>query len=152
VLEALNDRDWAARLLDEAAARAKDHFALAHVGKLYRDMGDEDKAQALFTRAVQSCVSADQCLQLARRMKVYELPASQIVPVMDACAQVLKTPADKLAWAEGVADLLLDQDWARKAYASIERDFVAEADRKRFELSRQIRLGYRFFGPGVQAH
>jgi len=152
VLEALNDRDWAARLLDEAAARAKDHFALAHVGKLYRDMGDEAKAQAMFTRAVETCASADQCLQLARRMKVYELPASQIVPMMDACAQVLKSPADKLAWAEGVADLLLDRDWARKAYASIEKDFVAEADRKRFELSRQIRLGYRFFGPGVQAH
>ncbi len=152
VLEALGERDWAARLLAEAAGRARDHFALAHVGKLYREMGDEGQAQALFTRAGQACASADQCLQLARRMKLYELPASQIVPVMDACAGVLKTPADKLTWAEGVADLLLDADWAQKAYASIEQDFVAEADRKRFELSRQMRIGYRFFGPGVRAH
>ena len=152
VLEALGDRDWAAKLLGEAAARAKDHFALAHVGKLYREMGDEAQAQALFGRAAQACASADQCLQLARRMKVYELPASEIVPVMDACLGVLKTPSDKLTWAEGVADLLLDADWARKAYASIEQDFVAEAERKRFELSRQMRMGYRFFGPGVQAH
>jgi hypothetical protein len=152
VLEALGDRDWAARLLGEAASRAKDHLALAHVGKLYREMGDEARAQAMFTRAGQACASADQCLQLARRMRTYELPASQIVPVMDACVDVLKTPADKLGWAEGVSDLLLDADWAQKAYATIEKDFVSEADRKRFELSRQMRLGYRFFGPGVQAH
>lgn len=152
VLEALGDRDWAARLLGEAAARAKDHFALAHIGKLYRDMGDEAQAMALFTRAGQACANAEQCLQLARRMRVYELPAKQIVPVMDACAGILKTPSDKLAWAEGVTDLLLDKDWAQQAYASIEKDFVAEADRKRFERSRQMRLGYRFFGPGVQAH
>ncbi len=152
VLEALGDREWAARLLAEAAIRAKDHLALAHVGKLYREMGDEAQAQTLFSRAVQACEHAEQCLQLARRMKGYELPPSQILPFMEDCAKVLKTPADKLAWAEGVADLLLDQEWTRKAYASIEKDFVAEADRKRFELSRGLRLGYRYFGPGVQAH
>ncbi len=152
VLEALGDRQWAAKLLAEAASRAKDHFALAHVGKLYRELGDEAQAQALFSRAGQACASAEQCLQLARRMRSYELPASEIIPVMDACVEVLKTPADKLSWAEGVADLLLDRDWTQRAYARIERDFVAADDRKRFELSRQLRLGYRFFGPGVQAH
>lgn len=152
VLEALDDREWAARLLDEAAKRARDHFALAHVGKLYRDMGDEARAQALFTRAVESCASADQCLQLARRMKVYELPASEIVPVMDRCGELLKNPADKLAWAEGVADLLQDKAWTQQAYARIEKDFASGPERKRFELSRELRLGYRFFGPGVQPH
>ncbi|MCS6787577.1 MAG: hypothetical protein NZ524_11160 [Thiobacillaceae bacterium] len=152
VLTALGERDWAAQLLDEAARRARDHFALAHVGKLYRQMGEEAKARELFTRAVQACTSADQCVQLARRMKSYELPASEIEPFMDDCAAVLKTPADKLAWAEGVADLLLDADWARRAYARIEADFSQPAERKRYEQSRNLRLGYRFFGPGVQAH
>jgi hypothetical protein len=51
-----------------------------------------------------------------------------------------------------VADLLLDRAWAEKTYAGIASSFGAEADRKRFERSRQMRTGYRFFGPGVQAH
>ncbi len=152
VLEALNDREWAARLLDEAAKRAHDHFALAHVGKLLRDLGDETRAQALFARAVESCASADQCLQLARRMKVYELPTSEIIPVMDRCGERLANPVDKLAWAEGVADLLQDRTWTEQAYARIEKDFASGPQRKRYELSRQLRLGYRFFGPGVQPH
>ena len=54
--------------------------------------------------------------------------------------------------AEGVADLLLDQAWADKAYAAIAGAFSAGADKKRFERSRQMRTGYRFFGPGVKAH
>jgi hypothetical protein len=152
VQTALGDSAWAAKLLGDGASRAQDHFALAYIGKLYRELGDETNAQAMFGKAGQACVNADQCLQLANRMKAYELPASEIVPVMDACAKVLNTSTDKLRWAEGVADLLMDGDWAARAYASIESAFSAEADRKRFERSRQMRMGYRFFGPGVQAH
>ncbi len=152
VQEALGDQAWAAKLLNEAAARAKDHFALAHIAKLYRDIGDQDQARAFFAKAAAACTGADQCLQLANRMKGYELPASEIVPVMDACGGALASTTDKLRWAEGVADLLQDGAWAQKAYAGIEPAFVSEADRKRFECSRQMRMGYRFFGPGVQAH
>lgn len=151
-LEALGDKDWAARLLHEAAARAQDHFALAHVGKLYRDLGNEANAQTMFAKAASACVNAEQCLQLANRMRGYELPTAQIVPVMDACGGALSSANDKLRWAEGVADLLQDGNWAAKAYDGIAAAFTSEADRKRFERSRQMRMGYRFFGPGVQAH
>jgi len=91
-------------------------------------------------------------VQLASRLKAYELPVSEIAPLMDKCGGRMSSAGDKLRWAEGVADLLLDRAWAEKTYAGIASSFGAEADRKRFERSRQMRTGYRFFGPGVQAH
>ncbi len=148
----LGDSALAAKLLGEAAARAKDHYALAHTAKLYRDIGDNAAANALFAKAVDACASGDQCVQLATRLKAYELPTSEIGPLMDACGSRLGNTGDKLRWAEGVADLLLDQAWADKAYAAIAGAFSTEADKKRFERSRQMRVGYRFFGPGVKAH
>ena len=149
---ALGDAALAAKLLAEAAARAKDHYALAHTAKLYRDIGDDASANALFAKAVEACGSGDQCVQLAVRLKAYELPLSEIAPLMDDCGGRLAGVNDKLRWAEGVADLLMDGAWADKAYANIAGSFTSEADKKRLALSRQMRMGYRFFGPGVQAH
>lgn len=152
VQTALGDADLAAKLLNDAVSRAKDHYALAHIAKLYRDLGDRSAADALLAKAVLACASGDACVQLATRLKAYELPASEIIPLMDQCGARLGSAADKLRWAEGVADLLLDGAWAEKAYAGIAASFTAEADKKRFERSRQMRMGYRFYGPGVQAH
>jgi hypothetical protein len=152
VQTALGDAALAAKLLADAAARAKDHYALAHIAKLYRDIGDGAQADALFAKAVEACTSGDQCVQLATRLKAYELPPSEIAPLMDRCGARLASANDKLRWAEGVADLLLDGAWADKAYGTIAGSFTSEAERKRFALSRQLRTGYRFFGPGVQAH
>lgn len=148
----LGDSALAARLLTDAAARARDHYALAHTAKLYRDIGDDASAKALFDKAVEACASGDQCVQLATRLKAYELPLSEIVPLMDDCGKRLASASDKLRWAEGVADLLLDGAWADKAYGAIAGSFTSQADKKRLALSRQMRMGYRFFGPGVQAH
>jgi hypothetical protein len=122
------------------------------VGKLYRDIGDTANAAGLFTKAVDACASGDACVQLASRLKSYELPASEIAPLMDGCGGKLGTASDKLRWAEGVADLLQDGAWAQKAFDGIAASFADGADKKRFERSRQMRTGYRFFGPGVQAH
>ena len=152
VQTALGDAALAARLLNDAANRARDHYALAHTAKLYRDIGDHAAANALFAKAVDACASGDQCVQLATRLKAYQLPAAEIAPLMDSCGGRLGGASDKLRWAEGVADLLLDKAWADKAYAGIAASFTAGTDRKRFERSRQMRTGYRFFGPGVQAH
>ena len=152
VQTALGDSAMAAKLLGEAATHAKDHYALAHTAKLYRDIGDNAAANALFTKAVEACASGDQCVQLASRLKSYELPVSEIGPLMDGCGNRLGNAGDKLRWAEGVADLLLDNAWTEKAYSAIAASFTGDADRKRFERSRQMRAGYRFFGPGVQAH
>ena len=150
--DALNDAALAAQLLTDAGNHAKDHFALALVGKLYREIGDTSNASALFAKAVDACASGDACVQLASRLKAYELPVSEIAPLMDKCGGKLSSNNDKLRWAEGVADLLLDGVWAQKAFEGIATHFAAGADKKRFELSRQMRMGYSFFGPGVEAH
>jgi hypothetical protein len=122
------------------------------VGKLYRDINDNASANALFAKAVDACGNGDACVQLAGRLKAYELPVSEIAPLMDNCGAKLKSNDDKLRWAEGVADLLLDGAWAEKAFNGIAGNFADGAEKKRFERSRQMRMGYRFFGPGVQAH
>jgi hypothetical protein len=150
--EGLGDAALAAKLLADGAARAKDHLALAHVAKLYRDIGDNASANALFAKAVEACPSGDACVQLASRLKSYALPVSEIAPLMDSCGARLGSNHDKLRWAEGVADLLLDGAWAEQAYKRIAPSFVDGVEKKRFELSRQLRAGYRFYGPGVQAH
>lgn len=152
VQTALGDSAFAAKLLGEAATRAKDHYALAHTAKLYRDIGDNAAANGLFAKAAAACASGDQCVQLASRLKAYELPASEIAPLMDSCGAHLTSASDKLRWAEGVADLLMDSAWADKAYQGIAASFSNATDKKRFELSQQMRRGYTFFGPGVQAH
>ena len=150
--EALGDAALAAKLLEDAAGRAQDHFALAHTAKLYRDLGAAEAAQALFAKAVQACGSGDACVQLASRLRTYELPLSEIVPLMDACGGRLSNNSDKLRWAEGVSDLLMDGAWMDKAYDGIAAGFTSGADKKRLALSRELRMGYRFFGPGVEAH
>ncbi|MEW5893200.1 MAG: hypothetical protein AB1697_08695 [Pseudomonadota bacterium] len=152
VRDALNDAAWATQLLAEAAKRAKDHFALAYIGKLYRDLGDDANAKAQFEKAVAACASGEACVQLAGRLKTDGMANAEIASLMDACGAKLSSANDKLRWAEGVADLLLDAEWAARAYATIADAFTDEVGRKRFEYSRQLRLGYRYFGPGVQAH
>jgi hypothetical protein len=150
--EALGDNALAAKLLNDAAGRAKDHFALAHIAKLFRDLGANDAASALFSKAVEACASGDACVQLANRLRSYELPTSEIAPLMDACGGRLSGNNDKLRWAEGVADLLRDDAWAEKAFSAIAASFTSDADQKRLARSMQMRMGYRFFGNGVQAH
>jgi len=152
VQTALGDSAMAAKLLTEAANRAKDHYALAHTAKLYRDIGDNTAANGLFAKAAKACATGDQCVQLANRLKAYELPVSEIAPLMEVCGGHMTSTNDKLRWAEGVSDLLMDGAWADKAYNGIAGSFSSATDKKRFELSRQMRTGYRFFGPGVQAH
>lgn len=152
VRDALNDAAWAAQLLGDAASRAKDHYALAYIGKLYRDLGDAANAKAQFEKAVAACASGETCVQLASRLKTDGMANAEIAGLMEACGAKLASANDKLRWAEGVADLLLDADWAAKAYAGIAGSFTDEVGKKRFERSRQMRLGYRYFGPGVEAH
>lgn len=152
VRDAMGDAPWAAQILGEAAGRAKDHYALAYIGKLYRDLGDAANAKAQFDKAVAACASGEACVQLAGRLKSDGMTAADIAALMDSCGAKLGSANDKLRWAEGVADLLLDADWAAKAYAGIAPAFADEVGKKRLARSQQMRLGYRFFGPGVQAH
>lgn len=149
---ALGDAAMASNLLAEAAKRAQDHFALAQIGKLFANLGDESTAKAMYTKAVDACASGENCVQLASRLNSLEMAKSEIAVLMDRCGAKLASATDKLRWAEGVADLLLDAEWAAKAYAAIAGSFTDEAGRKRLARSQQMRTGYRFFGPGVQPH
>ncbi|MDD5364510.1 MAG: hypothetical protein PHR30_04160 [Gallionellaceae bacterium] len=150
--EALGDSAMASNLLAEAAKRAKDHFALAQIGKLFADLGDESTAKAMYAKAVDACSSGENCVQLATRLNNLEIAKPDIAVLMDKCGDRLAAAGDKLRWAEGVADLLLDADWAGKAYAAIAGSFSDETGKKRLARSQQMRTGYRFFGPGVQSH
>lgn len=150
--EALGDAAMASNLLAEAAKRAKDHYALAQIGKLFADLGDTSTAKAMYAKAVDACASGENCVQLATRLNNLEMAKADIAALMDKCGVRLAAANDKLRWAEGVADLLLDSDWAAKAYADIAASFTDETGRKLLARSRQMRTGYRFFGPGVQAH
>jgi hypothetical protein len=149
---ALGDQAMASNLLAEAAKRAKDHFALAQIGKLFANIGDDSTAKAMFAKAVDACASGEACVQLASRLNNLEVAKADIGALMAGCAGKLASAGDKLRWAEGVSDLLLDQAWADKAYAAIAGGFTDETGKKRFARSQQMRTGYRFFGPGVQAH
>jgi hypothetical protein len=149
---ALGDQAMASNLLAEAAKRAKDHFALAQIGKLFANLGDDSTAKAMYAKAVDACASGEACVQLASRLNNLEVAKADIGALMAGCAGKLASASDKLRWAEGVSDLLLDQDWADKAYAAIAGGFNDETGKKRLARSQQMRTGYRFFGPGVQAH
>lgn len=149
---ALGDAAWASNLLAEAAKRAKDHFALAQIGKLFADLGDASTAKAMYAKAVAACTSGEGCVQLASRLNVYRIAKAEIGELMSACAGKLTSANDKLRWAEGVSDLLLDSAWAAKAYAAIAGAFGDETGKKRLARSQQMRLGYRFFGPGTEAY
>ena len=149
---ALGDAAWASNLLAEAAKRAKDHFALAQIGKLFADLGDASTAKAMYAKAVAACTSGEGCVQLASRLNVYRIAKAEIGELMSACVGKLTSANDKLRWAEGVSDLLLDSTWTAKAYAAIAGAFGDETGKQRLARSQQMRLGYRFFGPGAEAY
>jgi hypothetical protein len=144
VISDLQDKDWGAALLNEAKAKAQDHFALAHVGQLAAQAGDAAGAQALYEQAAQKAGSAVACAQLADRLHNDGVTASTVKSVYIACGKTLSSPAEKLAWVEGIVDVLKDKAWAAQEYAAIEGSFSG-ADKARFDLSRMNRVGDEFY-------
>jgi hypothetical protein len=78
VISDLQDKDWGAALLNEAKVRARDHFALAHVGELAAQAGNAAAAQALYGQAAQIAGSALACAQLADRLHNNGVAASTV--------------------------------------------------------------------------
>ncbi len=144
VIADIGDTAWGAQLLGEAKARAKDHYALAHVASLMAKGGDAAGAEATLMQAAQSCGNADGCIQLVTRVKNAGFDAVLVRKVYEACGATLASPADKLRWAEGIVDELKDKAWASEAYAAIEGLFSGEA-RARFDISRMNRVGDEFY-------
>ncbi len=140
---ATQDAAEAGRLLDIARARAKDHYALTHIGHLYAGMGNAAKADELFAAAAAACGTGDACIQFIDRLKGFALPAATLKKWYAECGDHLDTPADKLRWAEGIVDALNDKPWATEAYAQLAGQFAGDA---RFELSRRSRADLSYYG------
>lgn len=142
---ATKDAAEAGRLLESARAQAKDHFALTHIGRLYAAMGNQARADALFAAAAATCANGDACIQFIDRLKGFALPAETLKKWYAECGTHLSKPADKLRWAEGIADALNDKAWATEVYGQLAGQFSG-ADAARFELSRCSRADLNFFG------
>ena len=142
---ATRDAAEAGRLLDVARSQAKDHFALTHIGRLYASMGNHEKADELFAAAAAACTNGDACIQFIDRLKGFALPAVALKKWYAQCGAQLQSPADKLRWAEGIADALNDKTWASEVYGELAGQFSG-ADVARFELSRRSRADLNYFG------
>jgi len=142
---ATQDAAEAGRLLEAARGQARDHFALAHIGRLYATMGNVAKADELYAAAAAACSNGDACIQFIDRLKGFALPAETLKKWYAQCGEHMKSPADKLRWAEGIADALNDKPWATEVYGQIKGQFGG-ADAARFELSRRSRADLSFYG------
>lgn len=142
---ATQDTVEAGRLLELARAQAKDHFALTHIGHLYAGMGNAAKADELFSAAAATCTKGDACIQFIDRLKGFALPAEVLKKWYAECGTHLSKPADKLRWAEGIADALNDKAWATEAYDQLAGQFSG-TEAARFDLSRRSRADLNYFG------
>src|SRR5574340_347058 len=140
---ATQDMAEAGRLLEAARAQAKDHFALTHIGRLYASMGDHARADELYAAAAATCPNGDACIQFIDRLKGFALPAAALKKWYAECGKHLSKPADKLRWAEGIADALNDKPWASEVYGQLAGQFGSDS---RFELSRRSRADLNYFG------
>ncbi|MEW6118728.1 MAG: hypothetical protein AB1593_01415 [Pseudomonadota bacterium] len=140
---ATQDAAEAGRLLEAARTRAGDHYALSHIGRLYAAMGNQAKADELFAAAAAACTNGDACIQFIDRLKGFALPAETLKKWYAECGTHLSKPADKLRWAEGIADALNDKAWATEVYGQLAGQFSGDA---RFELSRRSRADLNYFG------
>ena len=142
---ATQDTAEAGRLLESARAQAKDHFALTHIGHLYAGMGNTAKADELFSAAAATCTNGDACIQFIDRLKGFALPADILKKWYAECGTHLSKPADKLRWAEGIADALNDKTWATEVYGQLAGQFSG-TEAARFDLSRRSRADLNYFG------
>jgi hypothetical protein len=142
---ATRDATEASRLLEAARTKANDHFALTHIGRLYASMGNSAKADEFYAAAAAACPSGDACIQFIDRLRGFALPAESLKKWYAECGTHLSKPADKLRWAEGIADALNDKAWATEVYGQLAGQFSG-ADAARFELSRRSRADLNYFG------
>ena len=142
---ATQDAAEAGRLLETARSQAKDHYALTHIGHLYASMGNSAKADELYAAAAATCTNGDACIQFIDRLKGFALPVDSLKKWYAECGTHLSKPADKLRWAEGIADALNDKTWATEVYGQLAGQFSG-VDAARFELSRRSRADLNYFG------
>ena len=144
VIADIGDAAWGANLLNEAKAKAGDHYALAHIASLMAKGGDAAGAEALLMQAAQSCGNAEGCIQLTTRARSAGFDTAVVRKVYEACGNSLSDAVDKLRWVEGIVDELNDKAWASEAYGALESQFSG-AGKARFDTSRMNRVGDEFY-------
>ena len=118
-----------------------DHFTFAHLAALARHLGGEDRAQALWARAFGSCERAGELVQLARRLRDDQVPEETIRAGYAEAGARLPAAAERLAWVEGIIDVLEDREWGRAEYeAAAAATESTSAQRLRFTASRRARM------------
>lgn len=147
---AIADVEVADRLLQAAREKATDHFALAHIGRLYAEMGNTARAEALYAAAAAACKTADAAIQLINRLRSYGLTRDALRKWYAECGKQLSDPLERLRWAEGIVDELNDRAWAAEVYRELDRQFSG-SDRARFEFSRKTHADLDYYGP-VRRH
>jgi Tetratricopeptide repeat len=142
---ATKDTPEAGRLLESARTQARDHFALTHIGRLYASMGNHAKADEYYAAAAATCTNGDACIQFIDRLKGFAMPVEVLKKWYAECGTHLSQPADKLRWAEGIADALNDKAWASEVYGQLAGQ-MSGPNAARFDLSRRSRADLNYFG------
>jgi tetratricopeptide (TPR) repeat protein len=136
----LGDHTWALALVDKAAQRGGDHFAFAEMGAIANHAGNSDKAKQLYQQAAAACANPEQLQQLVKRMKAAEVDSNYIRELYAQSQSMLKTPLQRLHWAEGIIQLFQDKNWARQEYDKLSSEFSSGVDALQFKASQQSRL------------
>lgn len=148
VWEDLGDAQWSRRLLARAQESAPDFLGLSYIGCLLRDLGDREAASRHFLMAARACSNASQYVQLINRLRASGVELEELHRIYATGEDTLKSPWDRLRWAEGIHDMLGDRAWAAEIYQRIATEFTSESEQAVFELSRRTRLGKPFYGDG----
>ncbi len=110
----LADKAAAAAALDKAAEKGGSHFTFAELARVAQSLDLDDKVEALMGRAAACCGSGSQAGQLARRLLESGFPKDQVRDLYGSLKGKLADTADRLEWADAIADLFGDREWAKK--------------------------------------
>ncbi len=115
----LNDREGAEAALERAAEQAGNHFTLAELARVARDLGLEEKGKTLLEKAAASCGSAVEARQLAKRLLESGFSKEQVRALYAGLKARLTNP-ERLSWTDGIIDLFGDRAWAGREFAALE--------------------------------
>lgn len=138
--EDLEDTAWARDLLRSAESLANEPLAAAHLAALVAQTGDAAGAQRVYAKAAELCGSADDFKRLAHWVMSKAGANGTARELYALGGERLKSPIEKLRWAEGIVEMFKDNDWARKAYDAIAPSFGTGADKRAYQASRKFRL------------
>jgi tetratricopeptide (TPR) repeat protein len=139
VAEDIDDKKWAARILNKAAKAGGDHYLFAKLGAVAAAMEDGEKAGEMYKRAVEVCDDPTKLRQLAMRLKQQGVDEETLRGLYAAAKPGAEETRGRLDWAAGLVDIFRDNDWASREYDELAGSLQGD-DAARFRASRQSRL------------